>query len=238
MTSKSSATFPNMTLKDIYDNITGDFESLWNTLSSDKASKYRGNFTFALLDMILLEVISRVCKLDKSGNLLREFADCLYCSDKRYFGVINGWSGLKQNSDYTIPYKSQEGKEVLSFLFDLIRNGQAHQYQQIVVKLKDCSIVVTIYGAIFGVNLKTVNNRSKHLDVKFANNGENNLVLIDFRPEIFYLDLTKAVTCSKIFDKIKQFNYLSRSYPAITKDFFLDSIGFTEQLTKTLQGKP
>jgi hypothetical protein len=231
------ATPPNMTPKEIYGLITGDFESLWDSLSSTENSTYRGNFTFALLDMVLLEYISRACKQDQTGDLLRKFTVSLDSSDKRYFEVINGWPGLNPYGEYTIPYKTQEGKEVLSFLFDLIRNGQAHQYQQIIANLKDCSIAIRISGAEFGVKLNTVKSRSKHLDVWNSTNNRKPLVLIYFRPEVFYLDLKTAVKCSLIFDKVTSFNYLSRSYPTITRESFLKSIGMTEGISKALQGK-
>lgn len=237
MKSVSAATPLNMTPKEIYGLITGDFESLWDSLSSTENSTYRGNFTFALLDMVLLEYISRVCRQDKSGGLLRKFTDCLDSLDKRYFEVINRWHGLNPNAEYTIPYKTQEGKEVLSFLFDLIRNGQAHQYQQIIANLKDCSIGIRISGAEFGVKLNTVKARSKHLDVWNGTNNGKPLVLIDFRPEVFYLDLKRAVKCSIIFDIVTRFNYFSRSYPTITRESFLKSIGVTEGIYKALHGK-
>jgi hypothetical protein len=58
-------------------------------------------------------------------------------------------------------------------------------------------IGVRVSGADFVVKLKTVNARIKHLDVEFAENDEETLVLIDFRPEIYYLDLTRPLVAQK-----------------------------------------
>ncbi len=236
MASTLAKTWPNLTPKNTYDLITGDFEQLWNSLSSIKGKISRGNFAFALLDMILVEFISRFCKVDTTGNMLRTFSDCLYDIDKRYFGNVKGWDGIRPNSEFTLPFKSQEGKELLCLLFDLIRNGEAHQYQQIIADLKDATLAIRISGANYGLNLGNVTSRGKHLEMEFSSLPQKILAFIDFRPEIMYLDLKRAVECSKMFDNATTFTHFSRNYD-IPMDSIANAIGHNERIENALQGK-
>jgi hypothetical protein len=192
---------------------------------------------FALLDMILVEFISRFCKQDSTGGLLSKFSDCLYDVDKRYFGLVNGWKGLKQNSKFTIPFKNQQGKEILCLLFDLIRNGEAHQYQQIIAELQDGIMSIRISGADFGLNLSKISSRSGHLDVQHSTNSSNPILLIQFRPEVMYLDLKRAVDCSQIFGKSTQFLHFSRPYQGTTIESVQRAIGELDRINTILQGK-
>lgn len=237
MASTLSGTWPNLPPKDIYDFIIGDFEQLWNSLSSVQGAISRGNFAFALLDMILVEFISRFCKFDTTGNMLSKLSDCLYNTDKRYFGKVAGWEGLKSNSEFTIPFKFQEGKEILCLLFDLIRNGEAHQYQQIVADLQDGVMLVRISGADFGLNLSKIGSRSGHLDVQISQNSGKTVVLIQFRPELLFLDLKKAVDCSQIFNQSTEFSHFSRQYKDISLESVRRAIGEWDRINNILQGK-
>jgi hypothetical protein len=225
----------NLTPKKIYDIITGDFEQLWNSLSSKQSEIYKGNFTFALLDMIFIEFISRFCKSDVTGNKLNRFSNCLYNIDKRYFGELVGWEGIRSDREYTIPFKHKEGKEILCLLFELIRNGEAHYYQQIVADLQDGVIIIRISGANF--DLSRVSSRSGHLDVQGTIISEKNVILIQFRPEVLFLDLKKAVECSQIFDQCEDFSHFLRKYQDISIESVIHAIGESERINNILQGK-
>ena len=104
MASTPSGMLLNLSPKKIYDLIIGDFEHLWNSLSSIGDTNYRGNFAFALLDMILVEFISRFCKFDATENMLSKFSDCLYSTDKRYFGEVAGPKGVHEWMVYTLSF--------------------------------------------------------------------------------------------------------------------------------------
>jgi hypothetical protein len=237
MASPTSAVWPNLAPKEIYNFITGDFEQFWNALSSISGSISRGNFAFALLDMILVEFISRFCKQDSTGVLLRNFSNCLYSIDKRYFGIVSGWNGLKSSNEFTIPFKSQEGKEILCLMFDSIRNGEAHQYQQIIAELQDSILLIRISGADYGLNLAGNISRSGHLDGQLSQNSEKKILLIQFRPEVMFLDLKRAVECSQLLNESTNYPHFSRKYQDITLESVQGAIGMLDRLNDISQGK-
>src|SRR5687768_2036614 len=56
----------------------------------------------------------------------------------RYFTPIPGTCGLPREFELpSDPAQGPKDRQLLGALFDLVRNGHAHQYQQIVVDLTD-----------------------------------------------------------------------------------------------------
>src|SRR5580658_10140537 len=111
--------------------IQRDFETAWTRLALlpdvPELKPGGGNFMFAYLAMILLEVACRLCKADAKGQLLKDFFDRLDQRDKRYFVELP--AGIKRGPDFhggefTIPTNPRlAGPQLLPVLFDVIRNG-------------------------------------------------------------------------------------------------------------------
>ena len=96
-------------------------------------------------------------------------------------------------------------------LYDLIRNGLAHQYQQIIVTLLDRKkhFYVSLTGADHDQYLSTFKNQKppKHLAYTVDNDGDVKLVIY---PQILFLDFEKAIEESQILKRNLQFLYMDR----------------------------
>lgn len=155
-----------LTEQDVYSFITNDFESAWNCLASREGSDVgRGNFVFALQATILLEWASRLCKSDE--NALSDFARALNTLQPRYFLNMPAESRLP---GFEMPNLGAPKTQLLTFIFDLIRNGQSHRYQQISASLADGSIfAIALSGAHYGKFLDRLTNDRvpvEHLTLK------------------------------------------------------------------------
>jgi hypothetical protein len=95
-------------------------------------------------------------------------------------------------------------------LFDLIRNGLAHQYQQMLLKLTDGNhFYCTLSGVTHHRYLDIVGrSRSSHLDCK--KNGKDLAMHVD--PGALFVDFDKAINKSNLLENSCScsFQYLSR----------------------------
>ncbi len=241
----ASSSSVNLSANQIYDFISGDFRSLWNSLASIQGDINRGNFTFALLSMLILEIISRYCNGDSTGDALKKFSDSLNKIEPRYFNKIPRMNKiqLKDRKKWIpLPYEKEEGKELIHLLFDLIRNGEMHYYHQIICEIKASDLLgVRISGADYGKELCKIKLRDEHLDVVYSyiidDHKYNTLYLIQFRPEIMFLDIDKAIKDSKILDLKLPLNYFERKHECITGQIIMDVCGTTDKINKALTGQ-
>ena len=193
----------------IYQFIVNDFEDGWNSLAWNPSARGRGNFMFALQAMILLEFAARLCYEDPSGTALADLSRALFQVEPKYSTRLPGVCA--DFREFDLPYNSSKGDELLWALFDLIRNGQAHQYQQIFVRLtdgKDWGISLT--GAALGHHLELVSRSprsAEHLGYSVAPQGD---LWLRVCPDLLFLDLKKAVTESGLLTKGLTFPYLTR----------------------------
>jgi hypothetical protein len=106
-------------------------------------------------------------------------------------------------------------------LFDLVRNGLAHQYQQIVLRLADAPVYVRLGGPNFGQTIA----QSRH------DGPGNHLAAVDqvgalgivVKPAWLYLDFKDAVHQAGILTMALQSSRLKRSdpdhrYPGLTAE--------------------
>lgn len=123
----------------IYDFIVGDFQDAWESLLRNPEATHRGNFMFGKQAMTLLEWASRLAAADAAGNALATLSQELKQLEPKYFTKLPGpcfdSSEFQLPFDTTVPNLRQH--LLLWAIFDLVRNGQAHQYQQILVSLLD-----------------------------------------------------------------------------------------------------
>lgn len=126
----------------IFDFITKDFESVWNSLAA--AQDGEGcNYALALHSMILLEWASRLCKSDATGAALDALSIELEKIEPRYFIRLPG--KVCVTKDFTLPFRGLDpSHQLLGALFDLVRNGHAHAYHQMIVRIPDGALMLGI----------------------------------------------------------------------------------------------
>jgi hypothetical protein len=160
-----------------------------------------GNFMFARQAMMLLEWAARVCRADTTGApaagrqtpaLLRLLSE-LARLDTRYFTQMPAvFPNRTSDKEFTLPSRaSNPDLELLLLLFDLTRNGQAHQYQQINVDLADGKeLQVTLTGVEKGLLLGSITTRpTEHLSFDCFGTGS---IALKVRTDVLYLDIKCA----------------------------------------------
>lgn len=196
--------------------IEGDFVSTWDALAQiENSMMNRGNFMFARQAMLYLEVACRLCRSDQSGVALQVLSRELQNRDTRYFTRLPGACYQPKQGQFTLPSVDGNPECVLmSALFDVIRNGQAHQYQQIPVRLADGKEWnVGLTGATFGTQLAdadSAENRGGHLKWVKSNDGD---VVVKVRTDILFLDIRSSINAADLAGRGLSLKYLSRPNP-------------------------
>jgi len=197
-----------------------DFKGAWNSLAGVKDRRIgRGNFIFGFMAMNLLEFICRLCRSDATGETLQDFSINLNKIEGKYFAHIpgslpkeNGILNLKvKRGNFTLPYLDDQNKNnmLLTLLYDLIRNGIGHQYQQLVVDLKnDSKFFITLDGPSYG-KIIDKNKRWRHLFCRLEKNGDISLTIY---PQILLVDFEDAVKQSKLLERGLAISHLKRYY--------------------------
>lgn len=200
----------NLTEQEIYLFICSDFEAAWNSLALNSASGIgRGNYMFGRQAMNLLEFASRLCAADTTGSALTNFSTELKKIEPLYFTRLP--ASCAMTSGFTLPHDGHaNGNLLLWVLFDLMRHGLSHQYQQMIVKLTDGKLFdILLTGAEFGRHLATVRKSRppRHLAFRYDGDGD-----IEFRvhPEILYLDIKDAVDKSGLMGAGLVYSHMSR----------------------------
>jgi hypothetical protein len=199
----------NLEPKEMYNFIVNDFIDVWDSVVNNNNEKIaRGNFLFGIQATIFLEFICRLCSTDQTGNAIKDFSTKLKELECKYFNRIP--QKCVTIKDFTLPYIEESNNDsLLSILFDLIRNGLSHQYQQIIVDLNDEKhFYIKLAGPKFGYSF--LNSRlqpNTHLGYVMDSDGDLELTVF---PNILFIDLKDAVENSGILKKDLRFEYLSR----------------------------
>jgi len=199
---------PNLTKDEIFDFIRGDFRDAWTALASvdTQTAGHRGNFLFARQAMNLLEAAALLCSSDAGSTKkppegpLRDFSDALFAIDPLYFTELPNRCG--DNRDFRLPSRSKTpGAELLWAMFDLIRHGLAHQYQQAIVQLTDQGtpgvfFAIQITGAMPGRTLDHAQTTRppKHLGYK----RDGDTLWLHVRTDRLFVDIEKAIGDSSL----------------------------------------
>ena len=136
----------NLTKQEVFQFIIGDLRAAWFALTTvsrrKNRDKSRGNFMFARQAMNLLEAAALLCSTDPGSRAvpcagpLKDFTDALHVIDPLYFTELPGTCA--DPKDLRLPFRGTNPRSQLIWcLYDLIRHGLAHQYQQTIVELKD-----------------------------------------------------------------------------------------------------
>lgn len=200
----------NLTEDEIFRFITGDFEGVWNSVAANSdASIGRGNFLFARQAMNLLEFAGRLCASDSSGLALLDFSQELQKIERRYFTILPSLCVME--GEFRLPYVGRaQGDILLWVLFDLIRHGLAHQYQQILVELKDRKhLFVELTGPGFGRDMNSIRrSRSQgRLGYYIDYDGD---VGVKVYPDMLFLDFVNAMNDTMLLRRGLNFTYLTR----------------------------
>jgi hypothetical protein len=211
----SLAELRNLTPETLRYLLDQDFRAAWNAMAQNPDIHARGNFMFGREAVGLLELASRVCSADSTGQALKDFSAELERIEPRYFTQLpapaEGTGGFKLPSAAAIgPRESQ----FISVIFDLVRHGQAHQRQQIMVETTDDKTFgISLTGAGYGRALAdrtSAGRPPEHLSVLV---DEEDNVYVVVCPEILFLDLQEAINASGIFHRGLAFDYLKRPRP-------------------------
>ncbi|MFC1861536.1 hypothetical protein ACFLYL_04630 [Chloroflexota bacterium] len=184
----------NLSPQAIYEYIVNDFVDGWNSVVWNPSARYRGGFMFARQATILLEFAARLCSCDSSGTAVKDLSAALYSTEPKYFTPLPGI--CPDSKEFDLPYKKSRGNELLYAIFDLIRNGQAHQYQQILVNLTDgLDWGITLYGADLGKHLQIVSASPRPNEHLGYQRDQNRDIWLVVRPDVLFLDLKKQLLC-------------------------------------------
>jgi hypothetical protein len=206
----------DITEAELFDFIVGDFEAAWDAVASAASPGHRGNLLFARHAVDLLEVACRLCKADPSGGSLVAFSTELEKRDRRYFTRLPGESWVpspRTRQAFDLPSRGPDpDNQVIAAPFNLIRNGQAHQYQQMGAVCSDgLQFRVSLTGAQRGALLRTTFHSGRPVQhLKVSRDAGGNLWMV-VRPDVLFLDLR---------DSIREANLLGRGlvFPFMTED--------------------
>jgi hypothetical protein len=127
--------------------------------------------------------------------------------------------------DFDLPFiNNSESDPLLWCLFDMIRHGLAHQYQQIIAKLKDGKhFAIKLTGADFERNLNYVKSSRPVDHLSYCVDHQDDLILT-VCPEVLFLDLEDAINKSKILYNNTKFEYLTRPNKKKIQYYAFDSL--------------
>ena len=203
---------------ELFDFIVGDFEATWDALASSSSPGHRGNFMLARHVVGLLEAACRLCKSDASGDAIAAFATTLEKRDRRYFTRLPGpcWvPNQRTRQAFDLPSRGPDpDNQVIAALFNLIRNGQSHQYQQMGAVLSDGRpFRISLTGAEHGALLRTTlaNGRPpQHL--KVSRDADGNIWML-VRPDVLFLDLRDSIREANLLGRGLAFQFMSEDRP-------------------------
>lgn len=191
--------------------IEGDFEATWDSTAQNRNIGSRGNFMFAMQTMILLEVACRLCRSDRSGTALNDFSVELASRDRRYFATLPA-TCYSASPEFQLPsLGSNPDRQLIGVLFDLIRNGQAHQYQQVRVQLTDgVDFQISLTGAGYGAILSQCLISGRPVDHLRKDRDTNQDLWLKVRSDVLYLDIRDSIRAANLLTRGLTISYLTR----------------------------
>ncbi len=94
----------NLTVKEIFDFITKDFEGLWNSVAKNNDENTgRGNFIFGRQAMTLLEFVCRLCSKDTTRKEIKKLSNNLIRIQPKYFTIL--LAKCVSTADFSLKYR-------------------------------------------------------------------------------------------------------------------------------------
>lgn len=204
---------------EVHQAICNDFETAWDAvaaISNDGRPRLgRGNFMFANQAMILLEWACRLCAGDASGTPLQALSRALDAAQPAYFTPLPTTIKAQAAGRVNLPIPPQQMRPghspLLWLLFDLVRNGLAHQYQQIVLHLSDGAVYIRLGGPTFEHTIEHARTHARQDHLSFERTDETVGLII--RPEQLFFDFQNAIDGSGILSMNLQPRVLKRPDP-------------------------
>jgi hypothetical protein len=203
----------------VADLLRADFRAAWKGIAADeRTTGVGGNFMFAGLAMTYLELSCRTASSDVSGRTLSDYGRALHEREPRYFAELPCKVSLPRDLSLPTYGTAPVDRQLLTLLFDLIRNGQAHQYQQIPLRLVDGRhLTIALSGA--------TNDRPIDEAIPRGDRPEAHLMLDDSSeplrwlicPDVLFLDFERASRAARVFSQGLRPVYLSRKLPLSTE---------------------
>jgi hypothetical protein len=205
----------NLSPDTLFDFIVGDFEATWEALAATwEPGQSGGNFLFARQAMSLLELCCRVASADPTGGALAAYGSALESIEPRYFTLLPGRVPAPRH--FVLPSRAgctTPNQQLLWALFDLLRHGHAHLYQQTPVKLTDGTMFgVSLDGVGWGSTLSTMTTERRH-QAHLALYLEDGAIWLAVLPGALFLDLRDAARQASLFTRGLLPNYFKRPGP-------------------------
>jgi hypothetical protein len=205
----------NLTPETIRHFLDRDFRDAWDALANIPEARGRGNFMFGREAIALLELASRVCHEDPARQAINDLSAAIEQIEPRYFTPLPAPAHWPRDFDLpSSPARGPREQQLLCVIYDLVRNGQAHQRQQIMVETTDAKTFgISLTGAVYGRTLGdrlTHGRPPEHLALLQSDVGDLFVVLC---PEVLFLDLLSAITASGVFQRGFAFTHLGRGKP-------------------------
>lgn len=202
----------NLSPDTLFDFIVGDFEATWEALAATwQPGQSGGNFLFARQAMSLLELCCRVASADPTGNALAAYGAALEHIEPRYFTLLPG--RVPAPRGFELPSRAgctHPEQQLLWALFDLVRHGHAHLYQQTPVRLSDGTMFgVSLDGVERGSTLSTMTTEQRH-PAHLALYPEDGAIWLAVLPGALFLDLRDAARQAGLFTRGLLPNYFKR----------------------------
>lgn len=209
--------------------LVDDFSAAWDALvTTTESFDAGGNFAFAAMSTVLIELCCRVAQ--SNATAYAHFAERLEEEEPRYFSELpfSVKRGKRSAKEFALPRSQRYAdrpadRQLIAAVFDLLRNGLVHQYQQIVARTAD--------GKTFGLSLTGVDPRNRppryrdllrgpgkppgHLDIVPTPKGHLWLIL---RPEILFRHVEVAALRSSLFSGTLHHRHLRRNYQVTVAD--------------------
>jgi hypothetical protein len=197
----------------------------------------RGNFMFARQTMNLLEAAGLLCSSDAGSKTvpctgaLKDFSDALNAIDPLYLTELPG--PCADPRDFCLPFQGTNPRtELIWALYDLIRNGLAHQYQQTILELKDVATPklhfgIELTGAMPKLTLDKAEEKRPPKHPGFKMEGRD--LWLHVRTDRLFVDIEKAVADSGILrNTALSFPHMLRPKAPKGHDFRTDKSGSTK----------
>jgi hypothetical protein len=216
----------NLSESDIFNMIVNDFEGAWHALAALDEDVGRGNFMFARQAMLLLEWASRLTSPGgKPSKHHSTFSEALFAAEPRYFGLMPG--PFPRTRGFLLPFRGESRRRQLLWgMFDLIRNGGAHQYQQIHATLTDERAfgISVSNGPDIGNELGSPRRHPHHL----AFHDQRDALWMVVCPDQLFLDVKESITAARLLESGLRFEYFSRGGADDQRDWTFPSTKLVE----------
>src|SRR5207249_3509317 len=125
-----------------------------------------------------------------------------------YFARLLG--ACCRTSGFTLPNDGAPETELLGALFDLLRNGHGHQYQQVMAHLSGGGDLVLSVAKVVGpARISELSSASRSGHLVFERAGPD--MVLRVRPDLLFLDFRGAITRARLTERGLPFAHFERT---------------------------